>query len=260
MLADVQGSGDPLLLVPGGLTGWASWEPFVDTFATDHQVIRVQLINVRYGLEGRPLPDDYSISTEVEALEASVESLGDERPPDVIAWSYGALTALSYAIHHPERVRSLTLIEPPAYWILKRRRALSQDLTDDRDFQRSLAVDSITEEQLVAFAHYAGLVPEDVDPRTLPPWSGWMKHRQSLRFGDVPFRHDDDIGLVRSFDKPVLLIKGDGSTPFYHDIIDILADELPDARVVTLEGGHAAHIVSRDAFLSAFHDFQQQTR
>jgi hypothetical protein len=29
MKARVTGEGAPLVLVPGGLTGWASWEPFV---------------------------------------------------------------------------------------------------------------------------------------------------------------------------------------------------------------------------------------
>jgi pimeloyl-ACP methyl ester carboxylesterase len=40
---------------------------------------------------------------------------------DIAAWSYGALIALNYALHHPWHVRSLTLIEPSAYWVLRSR-------------------------------------------------------------------------------------------------------------------------------------------
>ena len=38
--------------------------------------IRVQLICVQYGLENRPLPSDYSIKTESNALSATLDSLG----------------------------------------------------------------------------------------------------------------------------------------------------------------------------------------
>lgn len=30
---EVTGSGDPIVLVPGGLTGWGSWVPFVEPFS-----------------------------------------------------------------------------------------------------------------------------------------------------------------------------------------------------------------------------------
>jgi pimeloyl-ACP methyl ester carboxylesterase len=54
MQARVTGSGAPLVLVAGGLTGWASWEPF-----------------------------------------------------DLVAWSFGGLVSLDYALDHGERVRFL---------------------------------------------------------------------------------------------------------------------------------------------------------
>jgi hypothetical protein len=56
----VSGSGPVLVLVPGGLTGWVSWEPFVPRFISN-KVMQVQLLNVQYGLEDKPLPVDYSV-------------------------------------------------------------------------------------------------------------------------------------------------------------------------------------------------------
>ena len=65
----INGEGSPLLLVPGGLTGWQSWEPFVDLFVRKkRKVIRVQLINVESAVEKNDLPKDYSLTTESHAL------------------------------------------------------------------------------------------------------------------------------------------------------------------------------------------------
>ena len=63
MLTEVTGEGEPLVLVPGGLTGWASWMPFAERLAPSRKVVRVQLLSVQLGLEGRPLPTDYSPKT-----------------------------------------------------------------------------------------------------------------------------------------------------------------------------------------------------
>jgi pimeloyl-ACP methyl ester carboxylesterase len=221
MRRDVSGSGEPLVLVPGGLTGWLSWIPHAERLATSWSVIRLQLHNVAFGLSDDPLPPTYSIDFVVTSLGKTLDGMGIQQA-DFAGWSYGAEVTLSYAIHHPNRIRSLALIEPPAFWVLRSRGSFSQEVVDGQKFHRTLATDDVTEEQLVRFSHFAGFVPEDINPRSLPQWDVWSKHRQSLRFGDTPFQHEDNIELVRGFEKPVLLIKGEGSSTYYHDIIDIL--------------------------------------
>src|SRR5512142_2784780 len=111
MQVDVMGEGRPLVLVPGGLTGWLSWKPHAERLSATRKVARVQLLNVQFGLEGRPLPPDYSVKTESRALAASVEDLGFPKPIDFVAWSFGAEISLDYALDHPDHVRTLTLIE-----------------------------------------------------------------------------------------------------------------------------------------------------
>jgi pimeloyl-ACP methyl ester carboxylesterase len=248
------GHGDPLILVPGGLTGWLSWMPHAEALAPSYKVTRVQLNNVALGLSGDPLPADYSVNYEVESLAHTVNELNITEA-HFAAWSFGAETTLSYAIRNPNRARSLTLIEPPASWVLGSRGPLSDDLLAEREFQKSLAVDDLSEDQLVAFMDFAGLVPPGVDIRTLPQWPIWLKHRNSLRFGDAAFMHAESIERVRRFDKPVLLVKGDGPNTTDHAIIDILGEEFPNARVVTYPGGHAAHIVSMQPFMETYAQF-----
>lgn len=251
---EVSGHGEPLVLSPGGLTGWLSWIPHAEMLAASWRVIRLQLHNVAFGLSGEPLPPTYSVDFEVTAFGKTLDDMHIQQA-DFAGWSYGAEIILSYAIHHPNRIRSLTLIEPPAVWVLRSRGTVSHEVLDGERFQKTLATDAMTDEQLVRFCHFAGFVPEDVDPRSIPQWPVWSKHRESLRIGDIPFQHEDRIELARRFDKPVLLVKGEGSKTYYHDIIDILSEELPDARVVTFPGGHAPHILSMQPFMERFTQF-----
>jgi len=152
-------------------------------------------------------------------------------------------------------VRSLTLIEPPAFWVLRTRGPLPDEVLAEQETFRSFGPGPITEEQLEQFAHIAGIVPPGSDPRDLPSWPVWLEHRQSLRISDAPYRMEGDIARVRGFDKPVLMLNGEGSPAYYRAIIDILAEEFPDARVETLPGGHAPHIVSMEPFMRMLRGF-----
>lgn len=254
MQAEATGAGEPLVLVPGGLTGWLSWQPFVEPLAALRQVVRVQLLSVDLGLGNEPLPAEYSVEMESAALRNTLDRLGIARA-DVAAWSYGAQVALDFALDAPDRIRTLTLIEPPAFWVLRSRGPLDLAAQAFERAMRGYGPGAITEEQLARFAHFAGFVPPNTDPRQMPQWPVWSHHRRSLATGDVPFRHDDDIGRVRRFPRPVLLFKGEGSPAYLRGIIDILGEEFPHARVEELPGAHALHIVSMPRWLELFTAF-----
>ncbi len=257
MQAEITGSGNPLVLVPGGLTGWASWEPHTKKLSKKRTVIRVQLIPVQYGLENRPLPSDYSINMESSALAATLDSLRYTAPLDVVGWSYGALTALDYALDHPDRIRTLTLIEPPAMWVLHATGRFDEAAQEEAAFFQAYHGD-ITEEMLAAFLQHAGLVRPGTSAREMPQWNDWVPFRQSLRANPYAVSHKDEGQRLKNFQAPTLLVKGTGSTAFLHRIIEGLSENMPQARVVEFPGGHAPHIVSMDAFLEALEQFHNE--
>jgi pimeloyl-ACP methyl ester carboxylesterase len=257
MKSETTGQGDSLVLVPGGLTGWMSWKACAEALSEKYRVTRVQLLAVDLGLQGQPLPDGYSVETEVTALAEAMAAEGIKEA-HFAAWSYGALTTLSYAVRNPGRVRSLTLIEPPAFWTLNASGDFKARLARDQEVLRSLGPGDVTEDQLAWFCHFAGFVLPDVDPRTLPQWQSWVQHRQSLRNGDAAYRHLEDIKKVKAFQKPVLLFKSSQSTEWLQAIIDVLSREFPRAATHDLPGGHALHLVSREKFLPIFQDFLQR--
>jgi pimeloyl-ACP methyl ester carboxylesterase len=256
MQSEVTGNGRPLVLVPGGLTGWVSWERFVETFTNKQRtVVRVQLLGVQFGLEDRPLPENYSVKTESGALAATLDSLGYTIPVDVVAWSFGAFTSLDFALDHPERIRTLTLIEPPAMWVLRDTEKWDDEVQQTADFFETQKGD-ITEDMLAEFLQRAGFVQNGQSARDLPQWSNWLPFRRSLRVNPAVVSFRDDVKRLQNFQPPVLLVKGTDSSPFLHHIIDELAKNIPHARVVEYAGRHAPHLVSTDEFLKKLETFQ----
>jgi pimeloyl-ACP methyl ester carboxylesterase len=256
MQAQVTGQGPRLVLVGGGLTGWASWAPHAERLAATREVARLQLLSVGHGLEDRPLPEGYSVGMESAALADALDSLGWAEPVDLVAWSYGALITLDFALNHPARVRSLTLIEPPALWVLPDHGQGDPDVEALFGLARNLSPE-VTERDLVVFLNAAALVPPGVAPQELPQWPVWLEHRRSLRGGTVPLDHRDDPARLREFGPPVLLVTGTDTSPFLRRVHDTLAANFPAARTLELPAGHAPQIVSMDRFLEELARFHQ---
>jgi pimeloyl-ACP methyl ester carboxylesterase len=214
---------------------------------------------VEYGLADRRLPAGYSIETESRALGAAIEEAFGAAPIDLAAWSYGAFATLDYALDHQERVRTVTLIEPPALWVLDAAGTGDARSTREAEEMRALyeqMADDVTEAQLAGFLRLAGLVPPGETPTDLPQWPVFVQHRRSLRTGAAEWAHTDTVARLRSFDRPALLVKGAGSSHFLHRIVDGLAVSMPRARVIELPGGHAPQLVAADAFLEQMAAFQ----
>ena len=64
------------------------------------------------------MPRGYDLTTESAAIVRALDRQGIEGI-DLVGWSYGGAIALDVALDDPGRVRTLTLIEPAAFWILR---------------------------------------------------------------------------------------------------------------------------------------------
>lgn len=257
MQYEVTGSGSPIVLVPGGLTGWLSWEPHAKILSENHTVIRVQLISVQWGNEDKMLPDDYTIKTESNSLKETLDSLGYNYPVDIVGWSFGAFTSLMFAIDNPKRVRTLTLIEPPALWVLRKDGKLDEKTEKEREFFITLQGD-ITEDMLAKFLMHAGFIKPGEDARKIPQWSKWINFKRSLRNSLTVANYRDDLNKLRKLNVPVLLVKGTGSSDWLHRVIDTLGENLPNSKVLELPEGHGPHLVSMKEFLTELDKFQKE--
>lgn len=251
------GAGFPLVLSPGGLTGWETFAPHAERWSRDRRVIRAQLLNVDFGLRGESLPADYSTELEARALSNALDELQVEHF-DLLGWSHGGGVAINLALADPERVRTLTLAEPDAFWLLRSKGLFGPDAQELADAMAGYTRSEVSEDDLAAFLRGVGVVPRSVDPRTLERWPTWVKHRGALSMGDIPFHHSEDRERLRAFDRPVLLVKGTGSPPHMVDTVDALAAEFPRSRVMELAGGHAMLVVSMDAFIELVSEFLRE--
>jgi pimeloyl-ACP methyl ester carboxylesterase len=114
------------------------------------RVIRVQPIHNELGSKGIPGDPAYSAEVERELLRLTLDALDLERS-HLAGWSGGGLALIEFAIEYPERVRSLTLVEPAAYWILARLGERIDEVEQTTGFVHGLFGREVSEEELANF-------------------------------------------------------------------------------------------------------------
>jgi pimeloyl-ACP methyl ester carboxylesterase len=257
LLYEVKGEGEPIVLVPGGLTGWLSWIPHAERLAATRRPIRVQPIHNELGSAGRRGEAGYTLETERESLRLTLDELQLGRI-DFAGWSGGARSLIEFALAYPERVRTLTLVEPAAYSILAELDEEDEDVERLNAFLDELAGADVTEDDLAEFLYLAGFVERREDAPEHPNWAGWTQHRMALSWQPTQLAH-----LPRSLEEiggiscPVLIIRGTSTAPWLGRVADVLAGTIPGARLVELPGDHACHLQSGAAFLAALEEHLQ---
>ncbi len=106
------GDGEPVVLVHGSLADYSYWQNAnqVAPLAAHYRVIAYSR---RYNHPNDNEPaEDHSAIVEAADLAGLLDRLG-LGPVHLVGHSYGAYTALIFALNHPDRVRSLVLAEPP---------------------------------------------------------------------------------------------------------------------------------------------------
>lgn len=107
-----RGQGAPVVLVHGSLADYTYWENAnqIAPLAEHYQVVAYSR---RYNHPNRNQAGaNHSPAVEAEDLARFLARL-DPGPVHLVGHSYGAYTALLFALAHPDRVRSLVLAEPP---------------------------------------------------------------------------------------------------------------------------------------------------
>ncbi|MFI8499629.1 alpha/beta fold hydrolase [Streptomyces sp. NPDC085524] len=251
LTCEVKGEGPPLVLVPGGLTGWVSWTPLADALSARRKTIRVQPIHNELGSAGERGDAGYTAAIERESLLMTMNALGVETA-DFTGWSGGGRALVEFALAHPEQVRTLTLVEPAAYWILDGLGESDPEVTRLNRFLHALAGQDVSEDDLAEFLELAGLAPSKEQARAHPAWPRWVPHRMALSWSseqaDRPGRDVAELSGIRC---PVLLVHGTATTDWLKRVVTVLDERLPDTRVLELPGDHACHLENPDAFLTA---------
>ena len=146
------GSGEPLILLHGGIGASEMFAAILDDLAGARRVIAVDLQG-----HGHTADVDRPLRAELMAddIAALIEHLGLAQA-DVLGYSMGGLVALRLAIQHPERVRRLVLVS-----ITFRRDGSFPEVLAAMDAMGPKVADLI--KQAPVYEHYARVAPRPED-------------------------------------------------------------------------------------------------
>jgi pimeloyl-ACP methyl ester carboxylesterase len=209
---------------------------------------------VDYGLAGKDLPPAYTIQTEVDAVRLTLDEHKVQRA-DFVGMSHGGVMAMLFALQHPERVRTLTLIEPPAFWILPNHGRDDAGAWEMQQLVASLKGRQVQEQDVEHFRCLLGDCAGGHSPRDLPQWPQWVRYRNSLRGLYTVGDYTDDPAKLRTLTMPALIVTGADTVSFHREMNRILLRTLPRAEALELAAGHNSPAAEPEQFVQAWSRF-----
>lgn len=226
------GAGPALLIVHGGMSTSARWDPLWPLLIGRFQVTAMD----RRGRGSSGDGDQYSLEAESEDVIAVAEHLSMQQgaPIDVFGHSYGAVCALGAAARGAP-VRRLALYEPPGpetvptEWLDRMRLIIGQGQPGRAMFSFLVEVIGFSPREVEALRDRpGGYDPLPIVERTL------VREGEALTTADLP-------ALAADVVQPVLLLLGSESPPWAATVTRGLAGTLSAAEIAMLHHqGHEA--------------------
>jgi pimeloyl-ACP methyl ester carboxylesterase len=233
---DVTGTGEPLVLIHAATLADGFYPIAVEPAIADRfRVVRYHRRG--YGASSRVKPP-FTTADQAADARALLRHLGISRV-HVAGHSYGAAVVLQWASDAPEEVQSLTLLEAPLFHAVPsgpgfwKRVASLQAVYDSGD--REGALDAL-------LRGVVGPSYRDDAERKLPPgaferavadvdslFQVELSALKEWRFSET------DARRIR---QPVLLVKGAGAAPMFHESHELLREWIPSAEELVVQTTH----------------------
>jgi pimeloyl-ACP methyl ester carboxylesterase len=242
----MDGAGEPVLLLNGGLMTMGSWDPTAKPLAERFRVVRCDF----RGQLASPGTSPSEIEGHVEDVAALLDAL-DVGAFHVIGTSFGAEVGMALAALHPARVRSLVA-------------ATATEITDEfrrgaAELHRTAAAvagggdpGALVDAMLPVFyspayleAHRDELQERRTQMAALPRW--WFAAADAIlasleRFDLTPY--------LPRIACPTLVLAAAGDCIMPLERARVMAETIPDARLVVVEGsGHVLVVEHPERFV-----------
>jgi pimeloyl-ACP methyl ester carboxylesterase len=252
---EVEGSGEPVLMVHAGVANLRMWDAQVAALRDAYRVIRHDTRGF-----GRTETDAVEFSNRAD-IAALLDRLG-ERSAHLVGLSRGAHIALDFALEFPDRVRSLVVSggsvggydagdEAPAGWDEVGARVEARDWEYVAAWETAYWVDG------------PGQPAVRVDPTLRAKVHGWILET---------YRAEKEEGIPQPLDPPanerlgelqapLLAIVGDLDDPGTQAACRYLAATVPGARLEVFEGAaHMVNLEQPDRFNRLLREFLDEHR
>lgn len=234
-----QGDGEPLIFIHGTIGDYRAWISRMQPYSKDYRVVSYSR---RYAWPNAQKFDslvDYSVRIHADDLFALIQKLGFKKV-HLVGHSYGAYTALTMALDHPELVQSLVLGEPPAASLAENSERGQESFdafleNNLRPAARAFRADR-NEAGLEHFIQ--GVMGDEFRLAQVPPEGkqGWMDNLlelwgAALNESFLPL----NPSAIQSLDIPTLLLVGDRSPTWLAEISKELHRLLPRSEMIGIE-------------------------
>ncbi len=236
------GAGEPVIALHSSASSAAQWTAFHQDLRTSFHVLTPDLCG--YGdSDGWCGDGAISLKHEADRIAAIMDRMVE--PVHLVGHSYGGAVALRLAMEKPHRVRSLTLIEPVVFQVLRQ-----GSETDRQLFSEISGVAGAVSDAVVSGNVAKGMA------RFVDYWSGpgtWRRLEAQRRAALMRLAPAVALNFWAACKDPVrqadfkqlhthtMILRGSRSPPPTQRIAEILAAQLPFARLETLGGaGHMA--------------------
>jgi pimeloyl-ACP methyl ester carboxylesterase len=241
---EVEGQGEPLVLIHGWALDLRMWDPQVRAFGRRFKVIRYD----RRGFAKSGGSED--LTWDAADLAALLDSLGVTRA-HILGMSQGARVALHFVRDHPERVASLTLqsASPPEKFPLVWNGADAPRFDEWAKLVQEKGLDAF---RPVWAQHPLMRVPAD-RPEAKRRLDVMLAGYRGARF--LHPAQPSGPGAPSAFEDlpritvPTLVITSDGEVPFLQLVARTYAYYIPNARFEVIPGGgHMVNLIEPDRF------------
>ncbi|MGH2635216.1 MAG: alpha/beta fold hydrolase [Actinomycetota bacterium] len=228
---EAAGEGHAVVFLHPGLWDRRTWDDQFGVFSRTHRVMRYDARG--YGRSSRPEPG--RVYSHVEDLLAVMDAAGVDRAA-LIGCSMGGETALDAALAHPERVTALVLVAPGVS-------GLDEGTPEEEawDAEHQAPIDAAVAageleraEDLRLRTMWAQLGSDDPAGERIRRIAFDNLHELTM---DESARRELDppaVGRLEEVAAPTLVLPADHDPPWTERICRLLAERIPEARVVQI--------------------------
>ncbi|HVO07607.1 MAG TPA: alpha/beta hydrolase [Burkholderiaceae bacterium] len=238
----IEGRGHPVVLLHSSMGSKGQWRALVERMRRSHRLIAIDL----HGYGTSPMPPvgvPFTLQHEVGLIDTVLAvALLPGESFHLVGHSYGAAVALQLARSRPHRLRSLALYEPVAIHLLPPGHRGRLELEAVRDELQRCADDGDALAGARGFIDYwSGAGAFAQLPRHVQNNLAQLVRKTLLDFEAIA-RERSTLDGHRHIDVPVCLFAGASGPRPPRDVLDALADALPQARRHRIDAGHMAPV------------------